>query len=137
MDVTHALFKKDWKLRQSPPAQRPLRALSMWTPPKGDVTSVPLNGEGRKLASWGLAADNAAGNQCRAFGVGGIMRQPVRLRIRWDDDRRLTIETDLGQQTRQIRFGVAPPPAVERQWQAVSTAPGDHRQAANRRSLCH
>ena len=31
--------------------------------------------EGRKAAqSWDLAADNASGNQCKAFGVGGIMR---------------------------------------------------------------
>ena len=51
----------------------------MVTPPKGDVASVPVNGEGRKAATaWDLDADNAAGNQCKAFGVGGIMRQPGR-----------------------------------------------------------
>ena len=51
----------------------------MVTPPKGDVASVPVNGEGRKAAAaWDLDADNAAGNQCKAFGVGGIMRQPGR-----------------------------------------------------------
>src|SRR5215831_16899173 len=47
----------------------------MITPPKGDYASVPLNAEGRKVAdAWDLARDNEAGEQCRAFGAGGIMR---------------------------------------------------------------
>ena len=49
----------------------------MVTPPKGDVSSIPVNAEGRKAAeAWDLAKDNAASLQCKAFGVGGIMRQP-------------------------------------------------------------
>jgi hypothetical protein len=51
----------------------------MVTPPKDQsaAASIPVNGEGRKVAqSWDLEADNKAGNQCKAFGVGGIMRQP-------------------------------------------------------------
>src|SRR5687767_7262235 len=47
----------------------------MLTPPKGDVAGVPLNPEGRRLAGlWDPAADEAAGNQCKAYGAGGIIR---------------------------------------------------------------
>ena len=41
---------------------------------------------------------------CEAYGVGGIMRMPGRLRISWQDDSTLKIETDAGQQTRLLRF---------------------------------
>ena len=65
----------------------------MVTPPKNDVASVPLNGEGRKVtASWDLDQDNASGNQCRAFGAAGIMRQPMRVQISWQDDQTLKLE---------------------------------------------
>src|SRR5262245_26481155 len=44
----------------------------MVTPPKGDTASIPVSAEGRKVAaSWNLDADNAGGNQCKAYGVGG------------------------------------------------------------------
>jgi hypothetical protein len=105
----------------------------MVTPPKGDYASIPLNAEGRKVADgWNLEADNAAGNQCRAFGAAALMRVPMRLRISWQDDSTLKLETDAGQQTRLFRFqaptpsGVittaAAPIAGERMWQGVSTA---------------
>ena len=52
-------------------------------------------------AGWNLEADNNAGNlQCKAFGVGGIMRQPGRIRISWQDDNTLKLEFDAGTQTR-------------------------------------
>ena len=94
--------------------------------PKGDYASVPLNAEGRKMADgWDLTADNASGNQCRAFGAAAIMRVPTRVRISWQDDSTLKLETDAGQQTRLFRFasptpsGVLPPPppAGARSWQ--------------------
>ena len=67
--------------------------------------SIPVNGEGRKAAqAWNLEADNAGGNQCKAFGVGGIMRQPGRLRISWQDDATLKLEFDAGTQTRLLTF---------------------------------
>ena len=54
----------------------------MMTPRKGDYESVPLNAEGRRAAdSWDLAKDDAANLQCKAFGVGGIVRQPGRIHI--------------------------------------------------------
>jgi hypothetical protein len=104
----------------------------MVTPPKNDVASVPLNGEGRKVAAaWNLDQDNAAGNQCRAFGAGAIMRLPLRVQIAWQDDRTLKLETDAGEQTRLLRFAPQSAgqdgtgravPGGERTWQGVSSA---------------
>ena len=54
--------------------------------------------------AWDLEADNKAGNQCKAFGVGGIMRQPGRMRISWQDDNTLKLEFDAGTQTRLLNF---------------------------------
>ncbi len=107
----------------------------MVTPPKGDVASVPVNGEGRKVAAaWDLAADNASGNQCRAFGAGGIMRQPGRLRISWQDPQTLKLEFDAGTQTRLLHFSPSARPGPERTWQGFSAAmwegPGAGRGAA-------
>lgn len=82
----------------------------MVTPPKGDYANLPLNPEGKRVAmTWNLAADNAAGDQCRAWGAGGIIREPTRVRISWADDNTLKFETDSGQQTRNFRF-VTPVP---------------------------
>jgi hypothetical protein len=95
----------------------------MVTPPKGDVASIPVTPEGRKTAqSWDLAADNASGNQCKAFGVGGIMRQPGRLRISWQDDETLKLEFDAGTQTRVLNFDRSKQQPAEKSWQGFSTA---------------
>src|SRR6478672_2375853 len=56
----------------------------MVTPSKGDVTGVPVNMEGQRAAdAWDYAKDVAAGNQCKAYGAGGVMRLPTRLHITW------------------------------------------------------
>ena len=95
----------------------------MVTPPKGDVASVPVSAEGRKTAQgWDLAADNAGGNQCKAFGVGGIVRQPGRLRISWQDDQTLMLEFDAGTQTRLLNFDRNVQPPAEKTWQGLSIA---------------
>ena len=95
----------------------------MVTPPKGDVASIPVSAEGRKAtAAWDLTADNAAGNQCKAFGVGGIMRQPGRLRISWQDDSTLKLEFDAGTQTRLLNFDRTKQPGAEKTWQGFSLA---------------
>jgi hypothetical protein len=105
-----SVITEDWRWR-------------MVTPPKNDVASIPMNAEGRKLAAaWDLAADNAAGNQCRAFGAAGLMRQPTRVRISWQDQTALKLETDAGEQTRLFRFGAPVAPDGERQWQGYSVA---------------
>ena len=101
---------EDWRFR-------------MITPPKGDYRAVPLTAEGRKTAdAWDPAADARTGNECKAYGAAGIMRQPTRLHITWQDANTLKLETDSGQQTRLFLF--APPTGVagERTWQGRSIA---------------
>jgi hypothetical protein len=100
---------EDWKYR-------------MVTPNKGVFDAVPLNPAGRKLGdSWDPARDEAAGEQCRAYGGAAIMRLPGRLRISWQDDATLKVETDTGTQTRLFRFGGAAA-AGEPTWQGHSVA---------------
>ena len=95
----------------------------MVTPQKGDYESLPLNDEGRRVADgWDLAADNAAGLQCKPYGVGNIMRQPGRLHITWQDDETLKIEFDAGTQTRLLHFGEVQPAGGEPTWQGRSVA---------------
>src|SRR5690606_7354859 len=96
----------------------------MATPRKGDYESVPLNAAGRRAAdAWDLEQDNAAGLECKAFGVGGIMRQPGRLHVTWEDDDTLRIDFDAGSQTRLLHFDpAANPPGDELTWQGYSVA---------------
>jgi hypothetical protein len=106
------LITEDWRFR-------------MVTPQKGDYASVPLSAEGRRVAdTWDLAKDEAAGNQCKAYGVGGLARQPGRLHITWENDNTLKMEFDAGQQTRLLHFDSAQPPG-ERTWQGYSVAEWD------------
>ena len=95
----------------------------MVTPARGDFASVPLNAVGRKIGdAWDPAKDEAAGEQCRAYGAGGIMRLPGRLRISWEDDNTLRIDTDQGTQTRLLHFDGKPQERKERTWQGYSIA---------------
>jgi hypothetical protein len=106
------LITEDWRFR-------------MVTPAKGDYASVPLNPEGRRVAdTWDLAKDEAAGNQCKPYGVGAISRQPGRLHITWQDDNTLKLEYDAGQQTRLLHFGAGQAPG-EKTWQGSSAAEWD------------
>ena len=95
IDVTGnwvSIVDEDWRWR-------------MLTPPKGDFASVPLNAEGRKAGnSWDAEKDQAAGEQCRAYGAAGLMRLPTRLRIHWADEQTMQLDTDAGQQTRLFHF---------------------------------
>jgi hypothetical protein len=78
-------------------------------PNKGDYAGVPLNAEGRRVAdAWDSAKDQAAGEQCKAYGAPGIMRIPGRFHITWQDDQALKVETDAGRQTRVFHFAAAP-----------------------------
>jgi hypothetical protein len=106
-----SLVTEDWRYR-------------MTTPPKGDFESVPLNPEGEKLAkAWDPANDEASGNQCRAYGAGGLLRIPGRLHITWQDDNTLKVEADAGTQTRLFYFGA--PQSQGGDWQGVSAASWD------------
>jgi hypothetical protein len=117
-----AIVSEDWRWR-------------MVTPRKGDYASIPMTAEARKLAdAWDIAADNAAGNQCKAFGAAGIMRQPGRISISWQDEQTLKLEFDAGTQTRLLQFDPAAKPGAEKTWQGFSAAtwegPGVGRGAA-------
>ena len=95
----------------------------MATPRPGDYESIPLSGAGRRAAGeWDLEADNAAGLQCKAFGVGGIIRQPGRLNVSWENDTTLKIDFDAGTQTRLLHFDANAPVPAEKTWQGHSFA---------------
>src|SRR5262249_36293714 len=95
----------------------------MMTPRRGDFESVPLNPEGIRIANaWNLAKDDQAGFQCKAFGIGGIMRQPGRLHVTWQDDNTLKMEFDAGTQTRLLYFDKTKQPPGEKTWQGHSIA---------------
>jgi hypothetical protein len=116
-----SIVTEDWRWR-------------MVTPPKGDYSSVPLTAEARKVAdAWDPVRDAAAGEACRAYGAAAIMRVPGRIRISWENDTTLRVDTEAGTQTRFFRFipsgveGFAPSattqvPAGARPWQGRSAA---------------
>jgi len=96
----------------------------MVTPAKGDYLGIPMTVEAKKVAdAWDPAKDEAAGEQCKSYGAPALMSVPGRLRITWQDDSTLKIETDAGMQTRLFRFGdeQAPRPAAPT-WQGASVA---------------
>jgi hypothetical protein len=95
----------------------------MVTPSPGDFAGVPLNQEGRRVGdAWDPEAVEAAGEECRAYGAGGIMRIPTRLQIRWQDDETLRIESDAGTQTRLFHFGGEQPSDWVSTFQGYSSA---------------
>jgi hypothetical protein len=95
----------------------------MMTPPKGDVSSIPVTPEARKIAeAWDPAKDVAAGEQCKAYGAAGLMRIPGRIRISWENDTTMKVETEAGTQTRLFRFGNQPAPAGAPTYQGNSVA---------------
>src|SRR5215467_10065199 len=97
----------------------------MVTPARGDHPSVPLNAAGNALANkWDPTKDDAAGEQCRAYGAAGVMRLPGRIHITWQDDATLKVETEEGTQTRLLKFGTPPAdaPATPESWQGASAA---------------
>ena len=109
-----SLVTEDWRYR-------------MLTPAKGDVFGIPLNPAGRAAAAaWDPAKDEAAGEQCKAFGVGGLLRLPGRIHITWQDDQTLKLDADAGSQSRTISFGPSSnQPAGAATWQGVSIASWD------------
>jgi hypothetical protein len=100
-----SIVNEDWRWR-------------MVTPPKGDVASVPINAEGRRIAeSWDPKLDGS----CLAYGAAGLMRMPTRLNITWENDRTLKIDTDAGVQTRRLLFErPASPPAPSLQGLSIA-----------------
>lgn len=104
-----SIVTEDWRFR-------------MMAAPKGDIPGVNLTPAGREIAmNWDPAKDEAAGEQCKAYGAAGIMRMPGRIRISWENASTLKIETDAGRQTRLLHFGPVEDPA-EPTWQGTSRA---------------
>ncbi len=102
---------EDWRARMLPPV-------------KGDYETIEqvMTPQARKVAdSWEPSMEG----RCEAYGVGGVMRMPGRVRISWQDDYTLKIETDGGAQTRLLTFpraGAAAVPAPSGTWQGYSIA---------------
>jgi hypothetical protein len=89
-----SVVTEDWRFR-------------MVTPRKGDYASVPMTDEARKVAdTWDVSKDGL----CLAYGAAGLMRIPTRLRISWESDTVLKIETDAGVQVRRLMFNATPRP---------------------------
>jgi hypothetical protein len=105
-----SIVTEDWRFR-------------MIAAPKGDFAGVPLNPAGQKIAKeWDPSKDEAAGNQCKAYGAAGLMRIPTRLHITWQDDNTLKIEADAGTQTRLLHFGAPQLPSGPPTLQGYSEA---------------
>ena len=106
-----SIVTQDWRWR-------------MVTPAKGDIQGIPITPEARKIVdAWDPAKDEAAGEQCRSYGAPALMSVPGRLRITWQDDNTLKVETDAGTQTRLLHFGnYKAPPDTPGTWQGVSVA---------------
>jgi hypothetical protein len=105
-----SVVTEDWRYR-------------MVTPAKGDYQGIPMTPAAVKVAdAWDPDADTAAGLQCKSYGAGMIMRVPGRLRISWQDDETLRIETDAGTQTRVLRFAPGAASSASRSWQGESVA---------------
>src|SRR4029453_391334 len=74
-----SIVTEDWRYR-------------MMTMPKGEHPGMPLNAEGNRVANaWDPTKDEAAGEQCRAYGAAGVMRLPGRIHITWESDTSLKV----------------------------------------------
>lgn len=106
-----AVISEDWRWR-------------MITPPPGDFANIPLNAEGQRVGElWDPAEVEAAGEACRGYAAPAIMREPTRLRISWDDENTLRMETDAGMQVRLFHFDGEPPAGNEPlDWQGYTSA---------------
>ena len=79
-----SVINEDWRWR-------------MVTPPGGYGERVRST---RPVARWRMRgtwpADRARGDMCKAFGPPGLIRQPGRIRIGWENDNTLLLEFDAG-----------------------------------------
>jgi hypothetical protein len=96
--------------------------MRMLTPPKGVPDRVPVTPAARKVMdAWDPARDEAAGDQCKAYGAPAVTRIPGRMRISWQDEQTMKVEMEAGNQNRLFHFQPAPPPP-QPTWQGHSTA---------------
>jgi hypothetical protein len=108
-----SVVTEDWRYR-------------MVTPPKGEFRRIPVTPAALPIINaWNPAADERAGNQCKGYGAGAIMRVPGRLHVTWEDTNTLRVDTDAGTQTRRLRFAPTAAPAGAPSWQGNSVARWD------------
>jgi len=101
----------------------------MIVPAKGDFASLPLTEEGRRVANtWDPEVDKAKGDECKAYGPGGIMRMPARVKISWEDNNSIRLETDHGRQVRMFHFDSS-------ELNAAGTLQGNSKASWDNRSL--
>ena len=110
-----SIITEDWRWR-------------MMTPMKSDYASIPVNAAAVKVGdAWDPAKDEAAGEQCKAYGMPALMRIPGRIHITWVDDNTLKIDADAGTQTRTLHFNSPPradTPASLQGYSAARWEPG-------------
>ena len=144
--ISSALFAVILFQAQSPTAAQPIDLTGYWvsvvtqdwrwrmvTPAKGDYAGVPITLEAKKVGdAWDPAEDEAAGEQCKAYGAPGLMAMPTRLHITWQDENTLKVETDAGTQTRLFHFGNWKPQGDAATWQGDSIAEWERARAASK-----
>ena len=105
-----SVVNEDWRYR-------------MVTPAKGDYRGVPITQEALRIVNaWDPKADEAAGNQCKSYGAGAVMRLPTRIHVTWQDDNTMRLDTDAGTQTRLFQFAQTTPSSGAPTWQGHSIA---------------
>jgi hypothetical protein len=95
-----SVVTQDWRYR-------------MVVPGKGEYQGIPIKPAAKEFAdSWNPSTEEAAGQACKAYGVGLLMWTPGRLHITWQDDNTLRVDADAGTQTRLLRFKPSPEDAA-------------------------
>ena len=104
-----SVVSEDWRWR-------------MVVPARGDYANIPISVEGRRVADLWNPGNIRPDEACRPYGAAGIMRVPGRLRITWEDESTLRIDTDAGMQTRRFHLNGQIPSEIEPTLQGYSVA---------------
>jgi hypothetical protein len=109
-----SLITLDWRFR-------------MVVPGKGEYLGIPINLKAKEFAdAWQPGPDEAAGKQCEAYGGANVVLVPERLRLGWQDDNALQVQTDAGMQSWLLHFGPAGNMAdMPASWQGYAAASWD------------
>jgi hypothetical protein len=104
-------------LAQTPKSAAPIDLTGTWvsittedwrykflTAPKGDFYSMPINADAKKVS---LAYTPTQADACKNYHAPTLLRVPTRVRLGWDNDTTLKLETDAGKQTRLFPFASA------------------------------